>query len=151
MDRVEKEAKRVKQLIVVAVMISIFCLSSQTATDSRALSNTVLNTLREWMHFFTSSMPFISKLGKIYFILPFRKWAHFIIYLVLGFVSYWALPRRWSVKKRMICVVSLCFAYAITDEIHQIFVPGRACQMRDVLIDTLGSCVGMGIGYFVKR
>jgi len=33
--------------------------------------------------------------------------------------------------------------YAITDEIHQAFVPGRQAQATDVLIDTLGAAIGL--------
>ena len=38
--------------------------------------------------------------------------------------------------------ITLSFLYACTDEIHQIFVPGRSAQFRDVLIDTLGASFG---------
>ena len=33
--------------------------------------------------------------------------------------------------------------YAISDEIHQLFVPGRSGQVRDVLIDSAGSLLGI--------
>ena len=33
--------------------------------------------------------------------------------------------------------------YAISDEVHQLFVPGRAGQVRDVLIDSAGSLLGI--------
>ena len=33
--------------------------------------------------------------------------------------------------------------YAITDEIHQIFVIGRSGEIRDIIIDTCGSTVGI--------
>lgn len=35
----------------------------------------------------------------------------------------------------------LCAMYAVTDEIHQLYVPGRACSPWDVLIDTAGAFV----------
>ncbi|MBI1974847.1 MAG: VanZ family protein, partial [Parcubacteria group bacterium] len=38
--------------------------------------------------------------------------------------------------------------YAITDEIHQIFVPGREATIRDFLIDALGAFLA---GLFIKR
>jgi len=37
--------------------------------------------------------------------------------------------------------------YACTDEIHQLFVPGRGAQMSDVLLDSAGA--GLGIVLFV--
>lgn len=33
--------------------------------------------------------------------------------------------------------------YATSDEIHQYFVPGRACMVEDVFIDTLGVILGI--------
>ncbi len=42
-------------------------------------------------------------------------------------------------KKAFFITISICFLYALSDEIHQFFVPGRACRILDVLIDTLGS------------
>ncbi len=37
----------------------------------------------------------------------------------------------------------LCLLYAASDEFHQLFVPGRSCQFRDVCIDTLGAAAGI--------
>lgn len=34
-------------------------------------------------------------------------------------------------------------AYAVTDEFHQYFVPGRSCEVRDMLIDSCGVLVGV--------
>lgn len=137
--------------MVLAAMVCIFYLSSQTATESRALSNRVAEQLKSYIETVTYLVPFIRKIDFIYPVVRIRKVAHFTIYLVLGLVSYLALPRQWSVKKKMTLVVSLCFMYAITDEFHQSFVPGRAPEVRDVLIDTLGSSVGMSIGCFMKK
>ena len=36
-------------------------------------------------------------------------------------------------------------AYAATDEFHQLFVPGRSGQLKDVLIDTAGGALGLGL------
>lgn len=43
------------------------------------------------------------------------------------------------------------FLYACTDELHQIFVPGRSAQFRDVLIDTLGASFGIAITYLTIK
>ena len=34
--------------------------------------------------------------------------------------------------------VAFCVLYAITDELHQLFVPGRSCEAADVLVDSIG-------------
>jgi VanZ family protein len=32
-------------------------------------------------------------------------------------------------------------AYGLTDEIHQLFVPGRQCDVRDLAADTIGAAI----------
>ena len=32
--------------------------------------------------------------------------------------------------------------FLISDEVHQIYVPGRSCELRDVFIDTSGGFFG---------
>jgi VanZ family protein len=40
---------------------------------------------------------------------------------------------------------TLCVAYAISDEIHQMFVPSRFADVRDVLSDAVGTGLGLGL------
>ena len=140
-----------KVMIVLAVMACIFYLSSQTATASRAFSNKVVEQLKGYVE---AAVWLAPSIRKAYLRQPdmwTRKLAHFMIYMVLGLVSYLALPKGWSAKKKIGFVISLCFLYAITDEFHQSFVPGRGPEVRDVFIDTLGGSVGIGIGYLIKK
>ena len=37
----------------------------------------------------------------------------------------------------------LCITYAISDEAHQLFVPGRGARLKDVLIDSFGAAIGI--------
>ena len=41
-----------------------------------------------------------------------------------------------------ISAVTVCCLYAASDELHQLFIPGRSGEVRDVLIDTSGGAVG---------
>ena len=75
-----------------------------------------------------------------------RKAAHFTEFTALGaclavdFRPRLALP--WIIG----------VADAVTDEIHQIFVPGRACAITDVCIDAAGVALGVVIVYhYAKR
>lgn len=140
-----------KVLVVLTVMACIFYLSSQSATDSRALSNKVVQQLRSYIEAATWLAPSIKEAYLRNPVVVTRKIAHFTIYMVLGLVSYLALPRAWSVRKRVVLVITLCLVYAITDEFHQSFVPGRGPEIRDVFIDTIGSSVGMSIGCLIKK
>ena len=50
----------------------------------------------------------------------------------------------WRKKRYTIGIPWICGTiYAATDEIHQLFVPGRSGQVRDVLIDSCGVFIGV--------
>ena len=59
--------------------------------------------------------------------------------------------KKQSGKKVILITVVICFLYALSDEIHQYFVPGRACRILDVLIDTSGSLFFCLVYLFVKK
>ncbi len=65
-----------------------------------------------------------------------RKIAHTGEYAVLG-----ALLHRATGRARLALVLGI--AYAVSDEIHQTFVPGRAGAPLDVLIDSVGVAIGV--------
>lgn len=73
-----------------------------------------------------------------------RKNAHFFNYLVLGIFVMNALRQSGiSRKKIFVFALSICVLYASSDEIHQIFVPGRGAMVRDVFIDSAGASLGI--------
>ncbi len=55
------------------------------------------------------------------------------------------------IKYTLAMSILFSFLYACTDELHQIFVPGRSAQFRDVLIDTLGASFGIAITYLTIK
>ena len=72
--------------------------------------------------------------------LMFRKFAHLFVYGVLAFFLARALAEKgWSAGKIVAVGLVACFLYAVSDEIHQSFVPGRFGKARDVALDTLGA------------
>ena len=68
--------------------------------------------------------------------LVLRKIAHAAEYAVLG-----ALVMRATGRASLACVLGV--AYAISDEVHQSFVPGRLGSPLDVALDTVGVLVGV--------
>ena len=75
-----------------------------------------------------------------------RKSAHFISYLILGFLVSYAMKNETfaaSAWKRRRISLLICVAYAISDEFHQIFVPGRGPLLKDVFIDASGAAIGI--------
>ena len=87
-----------------------------------------------------------------FFFVPVRKAAHFFIYFVLG-ITLISFLREFSIPIRRLILLSivLAFLYACSDEFHQLFVSGRSGQFSDVLLDTFGASVGIGIYYLLFR
>lgn len=74
-----------------------------------------------------------------------RKIAHFSVCTLLGICAFAAF---WMIRKkalRFAAAWGFAIAFAVSDEIHQYFVPGRSCELRDVLIDSCGAALGAGI------
>lgn len=55
------------------------------------------------------------------------------------------LTFKLNSKKQVIFAGVMGIAYAISDEIHQLFVSGRAGQVQDVVIDSIGVILGICI------
>lgn len=80
-----------------------------------------------------------------------RKAAHVFAYFVLSFLSL-MLAFTYECKEyvRILSSSVFCLIYAQSDEIHQIFVPGRAGSMKDVLIDMSGVLISVLLVYLIK-
>lgn len=76
-----------------------------------------------------------------------RKIAHFSIYTLVGFLLMALLSTYENIKrKNQICLSTIIgILYAISDEIHQNFTPGRGPKITDVFIDSLGVFFGITI------
>ena len=102
-------------------MCAIFYFSSRTAAESSAQSDAVK-----------------AFLIKVFIV---RKSAHFLEYTGLGLLFALAFYIHFGKPKTLLAVVCSS-AYAVTDEIHQLFVEGRACKFADWGIDTAGAVAG---------
>lgn len=129
----------------VLVMYIIFAFSAQSAEGSQELSEGLLDRILKLIPF-EISHTFL------------RKTAHFSEYALLGAVSFCAFS--FSLKRKAFFFPWLfSTAYAVTDEIHQLFIPGRACRVFDMFIDSMGSATGIAfialvfliIGLIYKR
>ncbi len=70
--------------------------------------------------------------------------AHFSEFACLSFfVNNLFVAKKEKLYPVIACALS--FIYAVTDEIHQIFVPGRACQFQDMMVDLAGIISGMAV------
>ncbi|MEG1997719.1 MAG: VanZ family protein, partial [Clostridiales bacterium] len=73
-----------------------------------------------------------------------RKAAHFSEYTLLAalFMQAFKSPRITRHQQQFYALLSTIL-YAISDELHQLFIPGRACQIQDILIDSSGAVLGI--------
>lgn len=76
-----------------------------------------------------------------------RNFAHFFLFAILG-VTVTMLFDEY--KWKWYAVMLFCILYAISDEVHQHFIPGRSPRLTDVLIDTAGSAFGCALTYGAK-
>lgn len=133
-------------ILIVIWMIIIFSLSNQPAIDSTELSNGFIsNTIGNVYKLFNKNIS-SDELNeiKVKYTHPVRKMAHFTIYMILG-ILVTLLVREYNVSFYKCLFISLlvCLLYSISDEVHQLFVMGRSGEIRDILIDTSGSFIGI--------
>jgi VanZ family protein len=124
----------------------IYGLSAQVAVESNALSHGVTEVIVEAVHTVVPS----AELNVDTFNHLIRKNAHLFAYLILGFLVSHAFARnglygRENARHTLI----ICVLYALSDEVHQIMVPGRGPAFMDVMIDSLGVCIGLSLYYFM--
>ena len=134
---------RLKRIILIILTILwmgiIFSFSSENSDKS---SNTSGRTIRAIVRIFVE-LPqqredeIVEQLQHIT-----RKIAHFTIYTIGGVILI-NLVKTYTMNKPWIYAWGIGTMYAITDEIHQYFVPGRSCQVTDVLLDSCGVITGI--------
>ena len=131
---------------VLAIAAMIFFFSAQNAEDSSDSSGRVAALI---LRLVTDAEPddpdFQIKVDQISGVV--RKLAHFTEYLLFGFFlllhmhhAVYTCRRRLFVQWAAAAATGIL--YAVTDELHQLLVSGRAAQATDVLIDSSGVIAG---------
>ena len=122
-------------------MVFIFIQSALPSDLSSEESGVVVDLI---MRAFEDILPY----GRETIVFAVRKGAHFTEYLILGAVLVSAV-KEWRVAPGLLMAGGapaawlIGTAYAVTDEFHQSFVPGRSCELRDVVIDSCGVVTGV--------
>ncbi len=140
-----------KTLLIICWMFMIFNFSSQNGEQSSSLSSGIIVKIVEIVKGNELSTDEKEKYIEEYsFII--RKLAHFSVYFVLGLLIYNLLKDFLPVTP-VLFIYSLlfCIIYSCTDEIHQLFVGGRHGSIIDVLIDSVGSIIGISIYYICNK
>ena len=148
-------------------MITIFCFSARNGVTSTGDSHYIGMKIGEvfvpgfdqWNS--TRQLAFAQKVD-----FPIRKSAHAMEYALLGFLITGSFITNAKERKKqgnkvqehkklyLAAWIGSAF-YAMTDEFHQLFVPGRSGRVTDVLIDGCGAVIGtliiMGISRVIAR
>lgn len=141
---------------VILWMAVIFSFSAQPAVESDELSMGIAQKIFEFINGL-KDIPVFAWIGTDKIIVAIgianhyvRKTAHFMIYAILAVLVY-NLMASYGIKRSKIVLFAaiVCLAYAVSDEIHQVYVPGRAGQIKDVLIDFSGSALALGTIYLL--
>lgn len=138
-------------LMIVVWIGVIYGFSASDASSSTAQTQIVIDYIKNIAQNNSFINNILIKLSTEYsLVYSIRKLAHLTIFCVLQIISFWVIKsinKSWI--KATIYSMLIVVLYAIFDEIHQYFVPGRSCQIKDVFIDTLGGTVGLCISYFI--
>ena len=164
-NRILKSA--VLTVLTLLWMVLIFMMSGAEDDESKAQSGSVCTFLCEaFVDGFEDMTPEEQQTIEESLSFPIRKCAHLTEYAVLGALlaataaSYTALQgflqghgsaSASRTMKPLVLPFIIGVLYAVSDEIHQLFVPGRAGQLRDVLIDSAGILIGMCLYRVLSR
>lgn len=131
--------------MLVALFIFVFLMSAENADKSTSTSGRLI---AKFADIFSSDYKSGSIQVKALIIAKYqhlvRKLAHFTVYFLIGVCGFGFFKTFEKVKLYKCCILSyICGTlYSVTDEIHQFFVPGRAAQVTDVLLDSAGVLCG---------
>ena len=142
--------KVTKAVLLILWMALIFYMSAQPQLESEATSNLATELIYRifggiFRYFGMTLEDFFGRFGQL-----IRKLAHFTEFMILGIL---AKTNQEEYTDRNTILVPLLFSalYAISDEIHQSFVPGRCCAVKDMLIDTSGAFTGIIIYHLIMK
>mgnify|MGYP002562933420 CR=1 FL=1 len=144
--------------VTLSIMVVIFMFSAQDGGQSGSLSTAVAHMLATVFVPGFDAMGLSEQAALIdQLAWPIRKTAHATEYACLAIslvIACWQLyawrcdsnPSAHRLTTRITRTGLVAFAvavlYAASDEIHQLFIDGRAGQVTDVLVDASGAAIG---------
>lgn len=150
-EQLLEHRKRIIYFILIIIwMITVFCFSNQNGAESQDTSDTITDKVVQTVYKSDNIEKKQEIKGVVNFIV--RKLAHFTIYFIGGILIFGFL-NTFSIKMKYIIILTIMFGflYAISDEIHQLFISDRSARIMDVLIDTCGVALATISRYLVCR
>lgn len=141
-----KKTRVLAGILALAWMCMIFAFSAQESEESGevsgAFSQQIVSAAGKLFHLNINDEELLRIAAAIE--TPLRKAAHMTEYAALSVLIYICLE-KWK------HAIAFAAFYAATDEFHQLFVPGRAGRIGDVLIDSVGAVLGVAFFIGVKK
>ena len=132
-------------LLLVWILV-IFSFSNQNGEESSGISDKVgariVNLVDNLASMNWSIEEKNAAIAKIAY--PIRKMAHMFEYAILVLLAY------ISFSNYVISII-IVFANGAVDELHQLFIPGRAGRFTDVLIDTTGGLIMLALIWLFNK
>ena len=123
-------------------MLLIFILSSQVIEESNQLSTGISGIVENTVGLVTPDTSF----DTINFNYLVRKGMHFLAYFILGILISISFRRsKLHIIRNLMIALFLCILFAISDEVHQMFVAGRGPRISDIYIDSVGAMAGITV------
>lgn len=133
-------------ILIIGWMMFIFYMSDQPASISSSQSGDFKEMIINTPIIGDIAKPTLtSQIGEF----VIRKSAHMFLYFVLSILIFNIVYKikynnnKSSILKSALISLLIVFLYACTDEIHQLFIPGRSGEFRDVMVDTFGGLIGL--------
>lgn len=124
----------VRWIAVAAWAVLIFAASAHTGED--------LNSGNDWLGQIKQQLDLLLARAAIPGLEEASSLGHFGEYTVFGALLAFAW-RKHAVGPWVFLLALACGSlYGVTDEIHQMFVPGRYCDPADWAVDTAGTALG---------
>ena len=138
--------KWVTRGLLLVWIIVIFSFSNQNGEESSGISDKVgariVNLVDDFASMNWSIEEKNAAIAKIAY--PIRKMAHMFEYAILALLAY------ISFSNYVISII-IVFANGAVDELHQLFIPGRAGRFTDVLIDTTGGLIMLALIWLFNK
>lgn len=75
---------------------------------------------------------------------------HALAFSGLAFLLAWAIPTSGQMLRHLCVVASIGLCYGCLDELTQLLIPGRHCDVQDIAADFVGVCCGI-VAYVIFR
>ena len=140
-----------KILVIVIWLITIFKFSSQVSNESLNMSNKFMYKVVSILEGKDLTEARKKELTKKYTKVV-RKSAHFFLYFILGGLFFWLFCDIIKIHSLLVIItITCCLLYAISDEWHQSYVPGRTARGFDVIIDTAGATLSTTLLFMIYK